>query len=678
MDALATLNYLSLRLTGNPMAYIIDAVPDSIGDRLQLVYCVGLNLPRSFGSGEYTELIKLPGREYPPRDEFGATVYPGASFDLALFLDDRLVHSPPVLGQVGFVTCSGQTTPFYVRQWVENGGALVAGTDKTLALEYALKGRLSVEQFAVWGDQFFTTYLAQSRQFLSWQPAEKWVDVAQPEWLYYLVNFTPKPTELRLRVEVVYSDGTSETLTLATTTGVTQYTVYSVAVGFAALGLASRETAEKWVHSYTVWIANEANARLSQARTYYVNRDYEANVLYLVYANSLGGFDTFRCTGQSSRQLTARGLTAQRALEPNYLPSTAELFSANRAADRSLTVATGLLDGDRLDAVSELVLAEEIYVVAKEGLVALLPVDTQLALQSDDEELAGRVLTYRYGKTEVGYSALPAPPVARARPTRWLPINTFCQVNENGVRTGYMGAASLELRYADDGSLVKPRKVKPNTPGTEGYTPPVLSAACAPTTTPYLNEFIEQLGTYLRSNCSPDQDARPATLTIAAGTYGAETVEQLQSRIDQALKEMDTQAYADLYGACLANPAGYTYSVPAGMFHYRGNLPTRLGIETSDFPWMGNAWTMQGRGAYCYATGTNDLDFPTAGFDASKWRLFTYGTAGRSARLRLYKNGTLYSDETFVFNSDGFGYHALFSGVSMASGDKLYVQLTDL
>ncbi|GAB3886117.1 hypothetical protein GCM10028825_14830 [Spirosoma agri] len=667
------------------MAYTIDAVADS-PNRAGLAYYLTLKKPKTYGSGDYDELITLPGREFPPRTELGATIYPGASFDVGVFIDDFLRSTAPVVGQTGIVTCGDMITPYLTRTWVEQDGVPVAGTDKTLALEYAIKGALSVEQFAGWRDQFFTTFLAQSRQFLTWQPSEKWVDTVQPEFLYYLVNFTPKPAELRLRIDIVYDDASTETITAQRMTTVSQYVVYGIPVGFVALGLPEREAATgRVVHAYSVWMANESNQRLSEVRTYYVNRDFDANVVYLLFRNSLGGYDTLRCTGQTSRTLAVSGTDGQRALDPSYLPTTAELFKKNRIAERTLTVATGLRDGDQLDYLTELVLSEDLFVVTQEGFVALsLPdsADTVLALRSDDEDLAGRVLTFRYAKNEVAYSNLPSPPTAPARPTRWLPTNPFCLIDSNGLRTGYLGAAKLELRYADDGSLVKPLRSKANVAGTEGYTPAVLSSAC--TTTPFVNSAVQQAGSYKRNNCGADQDATVALLTIPAGIYGAETAAQLQSRIDQALKVMDTQAYANQYGSCLANPAGYSYNVPVNHWHYRGNSPSRLGIETSGAPYMGNAWTMQGQGgSFIYPTGSNDLNFPSTDFNPDQWRLFTTGTAGASARLRLFRNGDLYLDKTFVFNPDGYEYHGLFtktngSSLTVASMDKLYVQLLDL
>ena len=160
MDALAPLTFLPLRLSRNAVAYTIDAVPDTLTDRASLSYILTVKKPKAYGSGEFTDLITLPGRELPKRSELGADVYPGAEFDVSVFLDDFLKRTPPQPDQRGIVTCGDMITPFLVQTRVENAGVLVAGTDKTLPLEYALKGGLNIDQFAGWREQFFTTYLA--------------------------------------------------------------------------------------------------------------------------------------------------------------------------------------------------------------------------------------------------------------------------------------------------------------------------------------------------------------------------------------------------------------------------------------------------------------------------------------------------------------------------------------
>ena len=678
MDILAPLTYLPLRLSGNQIAYTIDAADEAITDRSGLAYYLCIKKPKAYLSGEFEDLITLPGREEPEIVEMGASYYPGAQFDIAVFLADYLKRTVPRPNQVDVDLCGELTMPYYVQSWIENDGALVADSTKTRSLEYVMRGRLDTEGYAVWRSEFFTTYLSETRRFLTWQPAEKWIDSNQPEFLYFLVNFNPRPTQLRLRVALTFVDETLETLTLQTVSSINQYSIYGFPVGFTALGLADQETAGTKIHSYQVWIANELNQRLSEVRTYYLSQEFEPNVLFLLFANSLGGYDTLRCTGQTSRSLAVKGTTLQTVLAIDYLPSTAELLSLNRLGERTLTVNTGLLSGEKIDYLSELSLSDEIYVATQEGFVALLPPDGAMALRADDENLAGRTLTFRLAKNEVGFSNLPTAPQTPERPLLWSPINPYCLINDNGIRTGLIASSTLELRYADDNSIVKPRRTKPNLPGTQGYTPPVASELCA--TTPFQNMLIQKPGTFRRNNCPTDQEGTVATLTIAAGTFGAETAEQLQSRIDQALVTMDTQAYANSFGSCLLNPANYSVSVPSGKWHYRAGIPARIGIYYAGSPAMGNAWNVQGQPG-TFAQGSNDLDF-SASHDPYGWRIFTYGTPGQSARLRVYVDNVLKKDRLFVYNSDGYENHLLFVTdadvvYAVPALSKIYVRITD-
>lgn len=680
MDGLATLLFRPLRFSRNPIAYVMDAAPETITDRLNLSYMLKLQKPKTYGSDEYTELVTLAGRELPPRQEFGATVYPGATFDAAVYLDDDLERTPPTPDQVGFTTCAGLITPYLVQTWIEQGGVVRPDSRQTLPLEYALKGALSVEQFAGWRDVFFTTYLSQTRQFLTWQPAQKWVETDQPEFLYHLVNYTPRPTELRLRVEVTYTDGSSEVLTPFMTQAVSQYTVYSVPVGFVALGLPEKEAAtNKVVLSYGVWVANEANGRLSEIRTYWVNREYQPNVLYLLLANSLGGYDTLRCTGASGRRLVVRGTDVQRPLDPAYRPGTAEYIKVNRRGERTITVATGLRDGAELDYLTELLFAEDVYLVSKEGYVALTLAasgDTALDLRADGEDLAGRVLTFQLSKTEVGFSNLPVSPVAAARPTRWVPVNTFCLINDQGVRSGLMGAVQLELRYVDDVSLVKPRRVKLNVPGTEGYQAPVPSAACAQT--PFVNARIEQVGRYLRNNCGQGQEGGPATLVLAANTIGAETQEQLTARVASALAALDTQEYANLNGSCALNPKDYVVTVQPGYFHFRTNLADNLSVYYDGTPAAGNAWNMalDPNNPNVYRYPKNNIPLPLQS-NAHNWLLLLRADFAGVGEVLVYRNGTLISTRTLPLNA-GMGFVMLGVGETVASGDRIFIEVLNL
>ena len=59
MDALAPLQFLPLRLSRNPIAYTIDALPDTVTARAALSYILCVKTPKSYGSGEYGVLVQL-------------------------------------------------------------------------------------------------------------------------------------------------------------------------------------------------------------------------------------------------------------------------------------------------------------------------------------------------------------------------------------------------------------------------------------------------------------------------------------------------------------------------------------------------------------------------------------------------------------------------------------------
>ncbi len=65
MDSLlATLQFLPLRLSGNPIGIGIDAVsPDLVAIRTGLLYKLTLSKPEAYGSGKFVEVTTLRGRE---------------------------------------------------------------------------------------------------------------------------------------------------------------------------------------------------------------------------------------------------------------------------------------------------------------------------------------------------------------------------------------------------------------------------------------------------------------------------------------------------------------------------------------------------------------------------------------------------------------------------------------
>lgn len=689
-DFPAQIAHLPMRLSGNQLAYTVEAADETYTDRNALRYRLELFVPEAFQSGAFASVLELDGAEQPPVQQGGLTYWPGCDFDLGSqddlngVLESYLDRCVPDPAQTELSVCPDLVRPYYVKTRFEEAGTPLG--EKTLPVEYVLKGRLDTEQFPGWKDLFFTTYLDATRKFLTWQPQDKLVDRQQPEFLYFLVNFTPAPTLLTLRCRVYYADGSGETYTVRSLANVGQYQVYGVPVGVAALGLAAKETAAgKEAFRYEVWLNNQDGHQVSEVRRYLINRAYQRNVRYLLFANSLGGFDTLRCTGQVSESIALTTRLAQQPLETSYLPASSEVFVTSKTGDRLLTVATGLRDGDEVNYLAELAYSPEVYVLTAEGLVSLVATEGGFALRSTDENLSGRVFQYRYSKTQRGYSDLPAAPIATTRPTYWQPIQPYCLIDETtGLRNGYQGAARLQLYYADTNTTVPGLRPKPNVPGTAGYFAPVLSPSCAASTTPYKNVEIAQQGTFAKNNCGGAGSGTTALVTIPAGVYGSETsLTQANQRAQTAWDALNTQAYANTYGSCLAGAEFYSMSgIPALKINVRfapGMLSTSFisGGQMMDSgnpadETHGNGWPHQystNPASTIYPPGTNDLKLPQS-YTAGSFTYRVYLANPVAGTLKGYVNGVLRFSIDVPFN---VGYTRPDWG-SVAAGDRIYLE----
>lgn len=609
MDVYASITTLPLQLAGNQVIVSIEP-PDPVASRAELAYQCEIYKPEAFGSGFWQLYQKLTARESPAHTFSGVTYIDPVNFDIADFLYNSLESTPPDADQTSISQQPNAVMPFYVKTYVD---PLSGTTTKTSPIQFALRAKLNETQFARWRDVFFTNHFKNNRPFLTWQPkTDKVVDRAQPEFLSFLVHHDPKPQELRLRLEVHYTGGIITDLgSPITLTSVDNFTVYTVPVGFKALGLDALEAGGfNEVHAYRVWLSNENNERLTEVRRYIVNQEYTHHVRYITFCNSLGGWDTLRMTGLSFEQLNIISTTFQRQLSTSYKASDDEVFVFDSKGVRTLVVNTGdMPDATWLAYLEELAWSEKVYVLTKEGYMPIVRTSNVFDLPSDDEYLNGRTFSFRMSKDGKAFSNLGEPPTIAARPTMWIPVFAYCETaSENGKRTGRQAYAKLELHYADG---AKERCLgiarKDNIPGTEGYVAPQHATACS--SAAYLNVSITCTGSVRRNNCASGLVGDFATIHIPAGSYGSETSQaDADKRAQDACNALDTQEYANTYGACILgvveiemengtnSSAGLPYYAPLASGGYvslgTGNPSEWIESETFNLP-ITKTWNVE-------------------------------------------------------------------------------------
>ncbi|WP_375418144.1 hypothetical protein [uncultured Hymenobacter sp.] len=318
------------------------------------------------------------------------------NFRLDPLLAPLLRAFAPPAASARVVDCSTQLLGYFVRTAVVPApgrpAAFVNGP-----LRIALRGALPAELRDV---DYFQYRLARPDgvPFLSWQPGPgKTITAVQPEWLFWLV-----PPGAPGAVEVRCHYAGAELLP-ATETEL----VYIVEGQLLAIPVRPRGAGTTVV----VRLYSEQGVALSAEARYEVVAATERS-RYLLFTNSLGGFDTLRTEGRLEAVLE---VAADRAELPFLPPGSgsgpapaAERFTFDVSAQRKLKLATGWLTAAELRWLQELMLAREVWEWQPAG-GRLLPLDLtrrQLLFESDTDALRGVVLEFDYAFVPGAYASL--------------------------------------------------------------------------------------------------------------------------------------------------------------------------------------------------------------------------------------------------------------------------------
>ncbi|MBO0933934.1 DUF5977 domain-containing protein [Fibrella aquatilis] len=658
--------YLPIQLSRNKVLARMDAYgPGTVVNRSTLRYDVDVQLQPWYRAGTFVPASNGPlqGSETPPERRGGALVYPGALFELQDLLDGHLTRTAPRFGQTQISVCEGMTRQFYVDTTVRQDGLPVSAG--RLPTQWVLKAGIAERDWSAWQERVFTLPEGLAGRFLTNQPDGKQILPNQPEYLYWLNNCSTSPTRIKVMATVLYSDSTKADCCCSTFDSLATMSVYCVPTGPVALGLAK---ADRQIVRYAVWLTDEQDQPVSETRLYFVDNRYMPDYRYIVFANSLGGFDTVALVGDSSEKVGYTRLISERPTDPLGLPTYAERVVSQVTGERELTANTALIAPDQRTWLQDLLLSEEIYVVTDRSHLPLLIQNQDYPASDTTELLGGRSLTFRYANRERNATGrLAVAPALPSRPTIWNVFAFSCELDSRGKRTGRKLATLLQLTYQDTGEVVKPTQIRANLPNEEGYLSPISSPDCQQT--PFVSAAISRYGTYKRATCGVGYTGVEALIGIAAGAYGSEISQaDADAKAEAAWSQLNTQATADATGVCDANPANYAANVPNGQFHVRLTHPRIVLIYTNASPMQGNQWG-SATGPFVYPFGTADMNF-LAGSTAD-WRVSLTTTQGGVGTIRVYVNGVLKRSDDRPYNAGPF---MLFDGVPVVSGDRVYIE----
>lgn len=668
------LTFTPLVFTGNPVTHFVAPAPYTLSERESLRYFLDIYAPQNSQSPAFEKITTLEGREKPPAPPFDTS--DGVTFLVNAgkngLLDSILASPKPAYQQSGISVVSTLTTPFYLTEKIQ-GGAPLQNTSVQRPVLWAYKGGLSGFHHTAYSSVFFTQHLEQNRAFLTFQPKKKFIGPAQEEYLYFLLNFSPLPQEVRVRVLITHQDGTQELLTRQTLARLITNQVLCLPVGPGALSLHG-------VRSYKVWLSDQADHRLSEIREFVVDYSTYVTDSYIIFANSLGTFDTVRFTGQR--------LTTIRAEKEFYTAVDEDFQTRVKVLSGSITqeyiLNTGYIGRD-VSAVtnylSELVYSSEHYLVTASGhLPVTLHQDEYVSGQSDPAELIYHEFIFQDALVSESFSVLPAVTPAQTRPTSYLPIDLFYLLRPDGYRSGHIKGARLKQIYADTLEDVLPLRIKPNVEGDPDYIEPFYEESVAGTT-PFPSAEINRPGTYKRQTCTGITVPGYATIVIAEGAFGGETADQANGLAEAEYHRTNTQQYADEYGVCHEGPWIYEQEVPAGYAFFKINLVNSSYVANAISKWndattelKGNGWFVWGPNqspSDVYPSGKWDILLPTDWGTSKPWRFSIYSA---SSRVRIFVNGENIYDDNPPRESGGVAQIAI-PHASIPSEAKVYIQI---
>jgi hypothetical protein len=209
----------------------------------------------------------------------------------------------------------------------------------------------------------FNAYLVAKKPMLTWYPSqiEKPVLPNQPERLYFLNNIAGTIT-LSIVVGLYFDDGSFALMNPVTSIEADQHQVVSFASGYKQLEIeayVNLNHPEKEVTHYYVTITHN-DVGISEAFLYKLDRNPYRNIKYLVFRNSLSGFDVLACTGEADQISEVERLTAERSPDVNDSTRLNKIEYSNYLT-QFVKQNTGWLSAGEKKWLNDLFISEEIY-----------------------------------------------------------------------------------------------------------------------------------------------------------------------------------------------------------------------------------------------------------------------------------------------------------------------------
>jgi len=268
---------------------------------------------------------------------------------------------------------------------------------------YLLSGGVSRIQEAIYnrlGTSFWDK-LGYNGYFLTWQPDNKPITRYQTEKLYYLLQ--EPVSRLILRRAYYFTNGTgNHSEPVASIEEPLAKQVYELTITPYVQNVPGSET--DLLEYFQIWMEDDEMNRISEIRTYRMDyRNVENDRLFL-FRNSLGGYDTFRTTGEQEDSLEYERVSVN--LEPgeNFSERDHRLSIHAITESRQFKANTGWITPENSAWIRDFFLSRQVFRILAGKLVPIVITATQMVHRRDRRELYSMDFEYRYSCSNEQYT----------------------------------------------------------------------------------------------------------------------------------------------------------------------------------------------------------------------------------------------------------------------------------
>ncbi len=291
-------------------------------------------------SGVYNSKLKT---ELPPDSDGNVVFYQNEAFR------DAFALIPPTLNQNAIVRLTDRIKRFKSFTGELTDTEVTPGALDESAANLVLHG--GIDKFRWPTLAYLSTYLPTNKKFLTWAPVQKYVDRLQEDYLNFWV-YSDTIATLKLQIKAYFDDDTDETDITTELSPVTFRSLYQVPAGPVNSG-ATLINPAKNVTRYELSLLDQADAVISEVRTYYINSVRHPLTRYFMFLNSLGSFEVLRFIGQAEKLTEFNRELVQKFLPHSYAPLDGEFASYNNLMQPKDNYSSGYIKGRMAEAWHE-------------------------------------------------------------------------------------------------------------------------------------------------------------------------------------------------------------------------------------------------------------------------------------------------------------------------------------